>query len=389
MYLLQVTDLFGGMIMGVAYAWHNTFQDKKRTISAVSGITFSVLLMFMQLGFLDTTKRGTTLLYQYMDFDLIITSDKYELMTSTLRIDRARLIQASIVAGVEAVMPLNIKNGQWEDPETQVISGVMIIGIGLNPSFIKEEDVRSKLDTLSQSKAVMLDTVSTREYGPLNVGRTSRINNVDVTVASLFKLGMVFHNEGAVLVSNQTFQSLVRGDSRKVTFGLVRVLPGADIAKIKQTLKKTLPSDVFLFDKKELLTHEQNYYINVVPVGIMFQAGVFIAFAIGAVILFQVLATEITNRLNEFATLKAMGYSTLKIYMIGFKQALIFAILGYIPAMIFCNIILYFLRTKANMPAKFTLELGGIVLAMTLAMCLISGFLALQKVRKADPADLF
>jgi len=375
--------------MKIPYAWRNTFQDKKRTLAAVSGIAFSVLLMFMQLGFLDTTKRGTTLLYQYLDFDLIITSDKYELMTSTLLIDRARLIQAMIVPGVEEVMGLNIGDGIWEDPDTEITSGVMFIGIDLNPSFIKNQDVIANLDTLAQSKTVMLDVLSNSDYGPLKIGREARINNVDVKVTSLFRLGMVFYNDGAVLVNNQTFQSLKRGNSRKVTFGLIKISPGADLLKTKLDLKENLPDDVLVFDREELLTHEQDYYINVVPVGIMFQAGVFIAFVIGAVILFQVLATEVTNRLNEFATLKAMGYSTLRIYLIGFKQALIFAILGYIPAMIFCIAILYFLRTMARMPAKFTFELGGFVLVMTLAMCLISGFLALQKVRKADPADLF
>lgn len=375
--------------MRVPYTWYNTFQNKKRTLAAVAGITFSVLLVFMQLGFLDIAKRGSTLLYRYLDFDLIITSDKYELLTSARNFDRARLIQAMIVPGVKEVVPLNIGSGAWEDPDTKVKSGAMLIGVDLNPSFFRDEGVKARLGTLAQTKTVMLDLLSSNDYGELTLNRKAKINGVDVTVKSLFKLGMVFYNDGAVIVNNQTFQSLNRGNSRMVTFGLIKVSPGADIMTVKGLLRENLHSDVLVFDRQELISNEQDYYIRVVPVGIMFQVGVFIAFGIGAVILFQVLATEITNKLNEYAILKAMGFTNLHIYSIGFKQAFLFAFMGYIPSMAFSYAILYFLRTKAKMPAKFTPELAGFVFILTVIMCLISGFLALQKVRKADPADLF
>jgi len=375
--------------MSVPYAWNNTFQDKKRVLAAVAGIAFSVLLIFMQLGFLDTAKRGSTLLYQYMNFDLIITSDRYELMTSTMRFNKARLIQAMLVPGVQEVIALNIANARWEDPTTEKKSGVMLIGIDLNPVFIGNEGVSSNLDALAQTRSVMLDILSSRNYGELRIDREVKINGVDVNVTSLFKLGMVFYNDGAVIVNPQTFQILDRGDARMVTFGLVKLAPGADIVKMKQALKESLPSDVLIFDKQEIISQEQNYFINVVPVGIMFQAGVLIAFGIGAVILFQVLATEVSNKLNEYATLKAIGFRDVQIYIIGFKQAFLYALMGYIPATFFCYAILYFLRTKANMPTKFTFELACFVFVLTLVMCLVSGFLALQKVKKADPVDLF
>jgi len=375
--------------MRVPYAWNNTFHNKKRTFSAVAGIAFSVLLIFMQVGFLETGKRGSTLLYQYLDFDLIMTSDRYEFLTSSGSFDKARLIQAMVVPGVKDVMPLNIGEGEWKNPETEITSGVILIGIDPNPSFIRNTGVKSNLDTITKTRTVMLDTLSTEEYGPLKKNSEARINDVDVTVTSLFTMGMRFYNDSAVFVNNQTFQSLVRRDARMVNFGLIRVAPGADITTIKRNLKENLPDDVLIFDRQKLITNEQDYFIYVLPVGIMFQVGVIIAFIIGSVILFQVLVTEITNKLNEYATLKAMGFTTKNIYNIGFTQAFLFAFMGYMPALAITIGLFHFLRIKAKLPAEFTLGLAGFVFFITLLMCIIPGFLALQKVRKADPAELF
>lgn len=375
--------------MRVPYAWNNTFHNKKRTFSAVAGIAFSVLLIFMQVGFLETGKRGSTLLYQYLDFDLIMTSDRYEFLTSSGSFDKARLIQAMVVPGVKEVMPLNIGEGEWKDPETEITSGVILIGIDPNPSFIRDTGVKSNLDTITKTRTVMLDTLSTEEYGPLVKNSEAKINDVDVTVTSLFTMGMRFYNDGAVFVNNQTFQSLVRRDARMVNFGLIRVSQGADITTIKRNLKENLPDDVLIFDRQKLITNEQDYFIYVLPVGIMFQVGMIIAFIIGSVILFQVLVTEITNKLNEYATLKAMGFTTKNIYNIGFTQALLFAFMGYMPALAISIGLFHFLRVKAKLPAEFTFGLAGFVFFITLLMCIIPGFLALQKVRKADPAELF
>lgn len=45
--------------------------------------------------------------------------------------------------------------------------------------------------------------------------------------------------------------------------------------------------------------------------------------------------------------------------------------------------------TATNLPLQLTLERSVFVLILTLAMCSISGTMVLQKVRSADPAEVF
>jgi putative ABC transport system permease protein len=235
----------------------------------------------------------------------------------------------------------------------------------------------------------MIDTLSHPAYGSLAVDRQAKINNREVTTTAQFKFGMGFYADGAAIVSNQTFYSLTHSGSRSVKFGLIKVLPGTNVAEIKDMIKKDLPFEVMVFDRSQIIKLEQDNFISIMPIGIMVRIGVLVSFLVGAVILFQVLSTEISNRLDEYATLKAAGFTTRYIYGVGFQQALIFAIMSYLPAVILAYGLFHIIHLVSRLPIFLTFRLSATVLSLALLMCLISGFLALRKIRKADPVDLF
>ncbi|MCC5024349.1 MAG: hypothetical protein J6386_16850 [Candidatus Synoicihabitans palmerolidicus] len=109
------------------------------------------------------------------------------------------------------------------------------------------------------------------------------------------------------------------------------------------------------------------------------------AVAVGVVILFQVLSTEVSNRLREYATMKALGFGNGFLYRIGVVQALLFAVMGFVPALVFSWGVYALVRALSQL----TPGLVGVVLALSLAMCVVSCVMALGKVRRADPAELF
>ena len=376
--------------MRIPLAWHNTFQNKKRTLAAIGGITFSLVLIFMQLGFLNTARITSSLVYDFFDYDLIITSAAYESMDSPGHFDKTRLYQAKAVSGVEETALLNYHRGRWRDPENNDFGvSCMVIGFDLNPHFLTDEATKANLHLLTLKDNMILDEWSTPDYGDKRIGKRVTINHRDVTIAALYQLGVSFHAEGSVIVSLDTFQGLAQVNSRESTFGLIKVSAGADIEEVKQRLRSTLPADVLVFNRREFIRAEQDYFIKVKPVGIMFQAGAFVAFAVGAVILFQILSTEISNRLKEYATLKAMGFSKYYIYKVGAQQSLLFAMMSYLPALPLGHGVAFLVQKASRLPVYLPWELALFVFLLSLLMCLISGILALGKVRKAAPADLF
>jgi len=376
--------------MKIPLAWHNTFQNKKRTLAAIGGISFSLLLIFMQLGFLTTARITAGLVYDYFDYDLIITSAAYESMDEAGSFDKTRLVQARVIPGVEHVATLNYQRVRWRDPTRNYISSSsMLLGYDLNPAFIRDEEVKSNLNRIKKKDTVMLDLYSHPDYGEKKLGREYVIGREKITIAAFYKLGISFHALGSVIVNLDTFQHLTGKSPRHTAFGLVQTSPGADVEQVKKRLKDTLPPDVLIYERQEFIRAEQDYFIKIKPVGIMFQAGTFVAFVVGAVILFQVLSTEISNRINEYATVKAMGFSNQYVYKVGAQQAIIFALMSYIPALPMAHGVSYLVQKTARLPMYLPFKLTLFVLFLALLMCTISGVLALRKVKRADPADLF
>ena len=375
--------------MGISVAWHNALQNKRRTVTAVSGIAFSVLLIFMQIGFLEGAKNAAASLFHCFDYDLGIVSDKYRFMGAPGSFDRLRLTQAAVVPEVADWMTLCAENGRWENPDTEIESELIIFGISLKKPFIRDPAMRAGLDSLHRNNTVMVDRYSHRSYGPLSPGREVEVNNKDVTITALFTLGVTLFSDGCIVVGTDNFSRLTSLSPREVNYGFLRLAPGADPLAVKSRLEEILPDDVLVFTRSAMIRQDQDYFIAVKPVGIIFQFGVVVSFIVGVVILFQVLNTEISTRLNEFATLKAMGFKAFTIYGIGVKQALLYSLLSYFPALGFAAVVFRVVHELSKLPMELTLAMAGFVFFMSLLMCVISCVLGLQKVRRTDPAELF
>ena len=92
--------------------------------------------------------------------------------------------------------------------------------------------------------------------------------------------------------------------------------------------------------------------------------------------LYQVLASEVQNRLREYATLKALGYSDRHIYGVVVRQALIFAGVGFVPAFVLAIALYALLRTQALVPVAMEWTRLMSVAGLTTLMCLCATFLA-------------
>lgn len=110
---------------------------------------------------------------------------------------------------------------------------------------------------------------------------------------------------------------------------------------------------------------------------------------VGIVFVYQILYSNIASSLVAFATLKAMGFKHKYLLKVVFQQAFLLAVLGYIPGLIVAFGLYDIAKDATKLPVIMTLDKGILVLVSVTLMCLISGFLAVQKLQSADPADIF
>jgi putative ABC transport system permease protein len=117
--------------------------------------------------------------------------------------------------------------------------------------------------------------------------------------------------------------------------------------------------------------------------------GALIALVVGAVIVYQILYTDVSDHLGEYATLKAMGYSDRQLYTVVLEQAVILSALGFPIGFLLAQILYIGARNATNLPLEMTVARTLMVLAFAFIMCIGSGFLALRKLQSADPAEVF
>jgi putative ABC transport system permease protein len=174
-----------------------------------------------------------------------------------------------------------------------------------------------------------------------------------------------------------------------VDLGVVQVKSGADLADVRRRLDDLLDDRVWVLTREQFRGQEVKFWDDSTPIGIVFFAGTVIGFVVGWVICYQVIYSDITDHMPEFATLKAMGYGTR--YFLGLiaAEAVLLSFIGFVPGAIASTGLYALLANSTGLLLRMTLPSMALVLVLTLAMCLLSGMLAVRKLLSADPATLF
>jgi len=141
--------------------------------------------------------------------------------------------------------------------------------------------------------------------------------------------------------------------------------------------------------KSELIAQEAQFHADATAVGPIFLVGTIIGFAVGMLISYQILSSELSDQLSQYATLKAMGYQNRYLMKVVLQQATLYALLGYIPAWLVGHVVFYIIGNMAFMPMALSFSITAKSLGLTLLMCIMSAMIAVRRVIAADPAELF
>jgi putative ABC transport system permease protein len=376
--------------------WLQLNREKGRLVVALAGIAFADVLMFMQLGFQNALYDSNTRLNRSLQADIIIASPQARNMQNLYTFSRRRLFQAMAVEGVRSAEPFYANTISWKNPQTRKNATVQMIGFNPDQPALSLPEVNQQLQQLKLSDTVIFDRGSRGTYQTViaQVANqqtvTTEIERRTITIAGLFTLGASFGADGTLITSDQNFLLLFpRRQSGSVSLGLVNLEPGADPQAVSAALKAYLPDDVLVMTHDEFITFEENYWKSGSPIGFIFGLGTTMAFVVGVVIVYQVLSTDVNAHLKEYATFKAMGYPNNYLLTVVFEEAIILALLGFIPGVIL-PMGLYALAARATaLPIYMTVARAITVLILTVMMCGLSGAIATRKLQAADPADMF
>jgi len=381
----------------VPYAWLQLSHDKLKLLAAVGGITFAVMLVFMQLGLRAALFDSSVRLHRGMDYDLVMLSPRTTFLAQTKSFPRSRLFQVEGLDTVESVSPLYVFLARYYyegTPETH--RKVLAIGIDPADDNISLRGVNEHLAELRKPDVVIMDRYSRAEFEPViadfQQGTPIRLqlNDRSVKLAGLYDLGTSFGIDGSVLTSDLNFQRIFadRGPGQ-VDLGLIRLKDGVDPTAVQQQILTFLPDDVLVLTRSEYVQREVDYWSGSTPIGYVFSLGAVIGIIVGLIIVYQILFSDVQSHLAEYATLKAMGYSQGFLRGLIFKEAVILSLLGFVPALALAMLLYGQAAAATQLPMVMTVERGALVLVMTVVMCCVSGLLAIRKLKGLDPAEVF
>ena len=377
-------------------AWRQLMKEKTRLAVAVAGIAFADILMFIQLGFESALFDTAVKPHRNLQADLVLINPQFQTLFSVKNFSRERLYQTLGYEGVQSVNSVYISTGQWRNPETRFERAILVWGVDPAQSPFKSPEVKQNQHHLKQLYQVLFDRAGRPEYGAVadifkNTGKfDTELNSKAVFVKGLFTNGASFAADGNVITSDSTFfQLFPQRQPDRIDVGLITLKPDADAEKVKSQLVNGLPKDVRVLTPEEFAKVERTYWEAGTGIGFIFGLGTAVGFIVGIVIVYQILYSDVSDHLPEYATLKAMGYTDNYLLGVLIQEALLLAILGFLPGFIL-SIGLYQVTYAATMlPIFMKMERAIQVWILTVIMCSVSGAIAMRKLRSADPADVF
>jgi putative ABC transport system permease protein len=380
----------------IPLAWLQLTQAKGRLIAAVAGIAFTVTFSLVQLAFQDALYTSVTLLYSHLNADLVLVSPRYQCIVATENFPEARLYQALAFDQVESVSPLYLSMAQWKNPVGHRDRQIFVIGFKPRPGVFNLPGVESNLGQIAEPDKVLFDEGSRPEFGPVadgvrkNGSVITELSHRRVEVVGLFRVGANFANDGNIITSDTNFLRLV--PYRKfgiVDVGLIKLKPGADAEATRVKIAAALPGDVTVLTRSGLLDREKKFFGSSLPVGFFFLTSVLMGLIVGAVIVYQILYSDVSEHLSEYATVKALGYSDGYLFWVVLQEALILSVLGFPPGLLLSLGVYQIARSATLLPIAMTPLRIGFVYLLTVAMCGLAGALAMRRLQYADPADIF
>lgn len=376
--------------------WLQLRYKPLRLLVALSGIAFAVLLILMQLGFRSALFESAVRFQQKFHYDIALFSPDSVFIVRPQPFSIRRLYQAQSMEEVSRVSPVYIFPATWKNPWNNQRRSINAVGINPQHDVLDAPGFNEHRMKTVRQNAFLFDAGSRPEFGSVAtaVGEqgtvTTEVNDREIEVVGTFRMGTSFGIDGTIITSDDNWLRIFPERSRNdIQLGLITLEEGSDANAVRDQLRAYLPNDVLVMTKQDFVDRETAYWDSATPIGYVFFFGAVMGLVVGAIIVYQILFADVSEHLNEYATLRAIGFKNRFVMGIVLQQALILALLGFIPGVAISNWLYGSAAAATSLPIYLTMERAITVLLMTLAMCSISGLLAVRKVRRLDPAEIF
>ena len=380
-------------------AWLQLKREPVRYLVAVTGIGFAALLMYMQIGFQSGLLTSATTFYQNLNADLFIISQSTLNSGSYQQFPQSLLYRSLGVSGVKEATPLYVVNIRTQRLNGTKPTSLRLIGFNPEADIFNIPEIKLQIPKIKIPGYVLFDELGNKNTGP--IAKAVKENGSQELILSdftktyravgLFRMGSTFAADSNIISSDATVIQLASRqiNQGEISLGVIKLKSTSETMRVQRYLQKMYGKELQVLTKSQLIEAEKNYWNSATALGIVFGFGTFMGLLVGGIVVYQVLYTDVSDHLKEYATLKAMGFSNAFILSIVIQEALLLATSAFIPATLVSAGLYAFLSSATAIRISMTPDKILLVGFMTFMVCTASAIIAIGKLRDADPASVF
>lgn len=369
-------------------AWRNITRDRVRLIIAVIGVAFAVLLMTVQLGLLIGFATTSSSLVDRAKADIwIVPRGAKDVDQAGYLVERQKY-RALGISGVDSVQSLIVRFTEWKRPDGGTES-VIVVGIdpAVKPALQPWNFIDGSVDNLRIADGVVIDELYSQKLGVSKIGETVEITGRRARIVGITSQIRTFTQSPYVFANLKNARIWTGLPDDRTTYLLVQAEPGANLTSLRNALEAALPaSDVYT--AREFSWRTRIYWLITTGVGAALLIAAVLGVIVGMVIVSQTLYSATMERLQEFATIRAMGATNRYLQTIVLRQSLVSGTLGYVIGTAIAVTVAWLSRASS---ATLMLSYPLIVIlgVVTLSMCVGASLISIRKVLRVDTASVF
>ena len=377
-------------------AWLQLSHRPLRLLAAIAGVSFANVLVFFQLGLSGSLYDSQKRPIDQISGQLVLIPKRYTNLGEPLNFSRAQLVRVRGVQGVADVTPLYIGKADWLNRDTRQSKQALVFGVTPENPALKLPILHQNKALLKQPNTLFFDSASKKAAGSvvqtLATGNSylTELRGQQAKVVGIFKLGLTFAADINLIMSAANFQTYFPEKSNDdIQLGVIQLSAGSNEAQVQATISRFLDPSLQVVTIKQLKEREMSHWQRNTSFGLIFNLGVLVGLAVGAIIVYQILYSDVGDHLSEYATMKAIGYGDNFVVGIILQESLLLATVAFLPSVLLSMLLYQVLVRATGLLVAMTLGRALFVFCLTLVLCSASGWLATGKLRRLDPAEVF
>ena len=192
--------------MKTPLAWRNVMHSKVRSLIALCGISFAILLIFMQLGFYAAARSSATNVYEALDFDLLVLSPAIRFRRAHGAVPaRSPRAAARRWTALNQSRPSGFGMGEWRNVDSRERWNILTLGVEPAQRPFRDAAINEQLPAAQSSRHRAQRSrlaAAARSAAP---GVISEVQNHRVQVVGRYAIGAGFVAGATMVTGRDTF----------------------------------------------------------------------------------------------------------------------------------------------------------------------------------------